>query len=84
MKIISPTCLIFVANYVLNFSQYSGDTFILTPRYTNENFSEILGKGDYFPVNGQVLIDAYADDMVEAQLKGRSKFVIIGSIRRVG
>lgn len=81
IKIINSTCLVFKANYTLNFLQYSGSILILFPRYTNEDFYKLQNEENYVPINGQVLIDNYTEDMTETELKEKSKFVIIGSIQ---
>lgn len=81
IKIINSTCLVFKANYTLNFLQHSGNIFVLFPRYTGEDFYELQNGGNYITVNGKVLIESYTEDMTETQLKEKSKFVIIGCIR---
>lgn len=81
IRILSATCLIFKANYILNFKGVSGNLFVLYPRHTKNDFNDLKNGADYVTVNGNILLEEYNENMDENYLKGNSKFVIIGSIR---
>lgn len=81
IKILSATCLIFKANYILNFKGISSNFFVLYPRHLVNNFDDLTNGTDYITINGNILPEEYDEKMDEIYLKERSKFVIIGSIR---
>ena len=81
LKIISTTCLVFRANYLLDFDGVKGDKFILSPRYLGSNFYDLDNGLKLVTVNGALLMKEYDDSLDEEKLKDNSKFVIIGSIR---
>lgn len=81
IKMVSSTCLIFKANYVLDFRDSSGEIFVLLPRYANENFNDIKGSNRYVPINALLLTTGDESEMTEDQLEVEGKFVIIGDIR---
>lgn len=81
IKILSATCLIFKANYVLDFKGVTGNFFVLYPRHSENDFDDLKNGKDYVTVNGNILTKEYNESMDENCLKEHSKFVIIGSIR---
>lgn len=81
IKILSSTCLIFKANYVLNFKGHLGDVFVLYPRHLESDFSDLESKKDYITINGNMLIANFEESMGEKELKEKSEFVLVGSIR---
>jgi hypothetical protein len=81
VRILSATCLIFKANYILNFKGVTGSFFVLYPRHAESDFDDLKNGNDYVTVNGNILPEEYNENMGEDYLKANSKFVIIGSIR---
>lgn len=81
IKVLSSTCLIFKANYILDFKGVIGDVFIVYPRYSENDFNDLKNGNNYVVINGNILSDEYNENMDEGYLKQNSKFVIIGSIR---
>ncbi|MFT3751289.1 MAG: hypothetical protein QM768_23460 [Agriterribacter sp.] len=81
IKILSATCLIFKANYILDFNGISSNLFVLYPRHAESDFDDLKNGIDYVTVNGNILPMEYNENMNEDSLKENSKFVIIGSIR---
>lgn len=81
VKILSATCLIFKANYILDFKGVAGNFFVLYPRHAESNFDDLKNGEGYVTINGNVLTEEYNENMDEDYLKVNSKFVIIGSIR---
>jgi len=79
--ILSATCLIFKANYILDFKGVSSNLFVLYPRHAENNFDDLKNGADYVTINGNILLEEYHKNMTEIYLKENSKFVIIGSIR---
>ena len=82
LKILSATCLIFKANNILNLKGVSGIFFVLYPRHAESNFDDLKNGADFVTVNGNILLEEYNETMNEDYLKEKSKFVIIGSIRK--
>lgn len=82
LKIISTTCLIFKASYLLNIEGVKGDILVLTPRDLGGNFNELKNDVNYLTVNGGVLLMEYNLSINEEIAKDNSKFIIIGSIRK--
>jgi hypothetical protein len=81
VRILSATCLIFKANYILDFNGVLGNFFVLYPRYAKNNFNDLKNEVGYVTINGNILPEEYNESMNENYLKEISKFVIIGSIR---
>ncbi len=81
IKIISATCLIFKANYLLDFGGVLGNIFILYPRYTEDNFIELKNGVEYVAINGNLLVGDFDENENEEVLKEKSKFVLAGTIR---
>lgn len=81
VKILSATCLIFKANYVLDFKGHFGDIFILYPRHSESDFDNLKNETNYITINGNLLIGDFNESMSEKELKEKSEFVLIGSIR---
>jgi hypothetical protein len=81
IKILSATCIIFKANYILDFDGALGNFFILYPRHAESNFNDLKGGTGYVIINGNLLLEEYNENMDENYLKEQSKFVFIGSIR---
>jgi hypothetical protein len=81
IKILSATCLIFRANYILDFKGHLGDIFILYPRYSKSDFAGLENETNYVAINGNLLVGGFNESMTEEELKDRSAFVLIGSIR---
>jgi len=80
IRTISPTCLIFKANHIITFKGYSGDIFVLTPRYSKEDFKEFQ-TAPYITINGGLLNSNYDEEMSEDEFREKSNFFVIGSIR---
>jgi len=81
LKILNAKCLVFKANYVLNFKGNSGDSFVLYPRHTEGDFNDLINGANYVTINGNLLIGDFNENMNEEVLKEKSEFVLIGSIR---
>lgn len=81
IKVITNNCLIFRANYILNFGQFTGDLFVLYPRNNESNFDDLQSETCSVTVNGNVLLGSLDDNASEFDLKQNSKFVLIGSLR---
>lgn len=81
IKILSVTCLVFKANYVLAINGISSNLFVLYPRHAESDFDDLKNGVDYVTINGSILPREYNENMDEDFLKENSKFVIIGSIR---
>jgi hypothetical protein len=79
LNIKSNKCLVFKSNYNLKFDNVSGDILILFPRYKENNFSDMKRRID---INGGLLLETYIENFSEKELENKSKFVIIGSIRK--
>lgn len=75
----SNQCLIFKASHNLKFDDVESDILILTPRYQDNDFSDLLNES--IVVNGSLLFKDYGA-LGEKELQENAKFVIIGSIRR--
>ena len=82
IKILSASCLIFKANYVLDFNGHLGDLFILYPRHSENDFADLKNETNYVTINGNLLIGGFDENMSEKELKEKSDFVLIGSIRK--
>ena len=61
LKISSTTCLIFKANYSLNFNGCQGDTLILFPRNKENNFLHLTDNKEYVVINGFLLLKDYSE-----------------------
>lgn len=81
IKILSATCLIFKANYLLDFGGVSGNIFVLYPRYAESNFIELKNGVEYVAINGNLLVEDFNENENEEILKEKSKFVLAGTIR---
>lgn len=81
IKVLSATCLIFKANYILDFNGIASNLFVLYPRHAESDFDDLKNGIDYVTINGNILPMEYNESMNEDFLKENSKFVIIGSIR---
>jgi hypothetical protein len=82
LKIISATCLIFKANYLLNIGGVKGDVLVLTPRDLDGSFYELKNDFDYLTVNGGLLLVEYDENYNEKIVKDNSKFIIVGGVRK--
>lgn len=80
VRILSATCLIFKANYILEFKGVTGNYFVLYPRHSESDFDDLRAGNDYVTINGYILPQEYSENMNEDYLKDKSKFVLIGSI----
>lgn len=78
ISILNSYLLIFKANYILNFDGVSGDILILSPRFKDENFEDIIAKD--IDVNGALFLDDDNDGIKKHRLKENCKFVLIGTI----
>ena len=65
----------------MNFDDVRGDILILTPRYREHDFSDLIS--GMVVINGGVLLEEYNENLDEEKLKERMKFKIIGSIREI-
>jgi len=81
VKILSATCLVFKANYILDFDGTLGNFFVLYPRHAESNFNKLKDGMGYVTINGNILLEKYDENMNENYLKEQSKFVTVGSIR---
>ncbi|TKC60287.1 hypothetical protein FBD94_15390 [Pedobacter hiemivivus] len=81
IKILSATCIIFKANYLLDFEGVSGDIFVLYPRYAEKNFIELKNGVESVAINGNLLIGDFDENENEEILREKSKFVLAGTIR---
>ncbi len=82
VKILSAWCLLFKADYILDFNGVSGRVLVLYPRHADSNFDDLQKDKEYLAVNGNLLTEEYNEYMSEDYLKEKSKFVIIGGIRK--
>lgn len=78
LSIINRCLLVFKANYILNFYGVNGDTFILSPRFKDDNFDNIETKE--VDVNGGLLLDDYNEIVQTSLLKDNCRFVLIGTL----
>jgi hypothetical protein len=77
---LSPTCLIYKANYNLNFDGYEGDILVLSPRLAYGNFYDMENKDKFVDVNGSLSTTDIEDIISETEIKKYTKFVLIGEI----
>ncbi|MCR8640340.1 hypothetical protein [Leptospira interrogans] len=83
LKKISPTCLVFKTNYLLEYEGSKSNILILSPRHYDSNFDDLNKEGDLVTINGGILFNKYSDNLTENELKNTAKFFVIGSIRLV-
>jgi len=79
IRVLSSKCLLFRANYTLDFDGVSGDILILSPRFNDGNFENIVT--EEIDVNGGLFLGDYEKKIEESKLKENSKFVLIGSLK---
>lgn len=77
----SNKCIVFKSNHYLEFDNSVSCILILTPRYKENDFSD-LTKGPVV-VNGGIFPGKYDEKLGENELKQNMKYGIIGSIRKV-
>lgn len=80
LSVKSNRCLVFKSNYNLIIGKYQGNVLVLTPRYKDEEISEL--QNELVVVNGSLLLKEYSAELSERELQEYSRFVIIGSIRK--
>jgi hypothetical protein len=80
LSIKSNQCIVFKSNCYLQFDEVKGNILILTPRHYGYDFSKF--QDEIIVFNGSILLREYNEQLSENELRGSSKFVIIGSIRK--
>lgn len=79
LSIKNNKCLVFKSNYDLYFGEIKGNILILTPRYEGIDFSNLDNERLVF--NGSILLGEYNNQLTESELFGKSKLVIVGSMK---
>jgi hypothetical protein len=80
LSIKSSQCIVFRSNNYLQFDDVKGNILILTQRHYGYDFSNF--KNEIIAFNGGVLLGEYNEELSESQLREKTKFVIIGSMRK--
>lgn len=78
LLVVNSSLLIFKSDHILNFDGVTGDTLILSPRFKNGNFENIINKE--IAVNGGLFLGDYTEELDKSKLKENCKFVIIGAV----
>lgn len=78
---LSPTCIVFKANYTVELQGVEGDILVLFPRHYGSDFDDFNKGKNFVTVNGCLLLTNLENNPNEQTLKEKSKFVIIGSLR---
>lgn len=81
IKTVSATCLVFKANYNLEFGEVSGQILILYPRYADSNFNDLKTGSNYITINGNLFHGECNPNTDEQTLMSNSKLAIIGGIK---
>jgi len=82
MKIINNDCVIFKSDSDIKIDEVEGNIFVLLSRYFNNHFSSINNEQFWSIGGGILLLDSY-EGMDKNQLEQNSKYVIIGSLRKL-
>lgn len=83
LKELSPTCIVFKTNHILNFEGFEGDILVLSPRHYESDFKDLNKGKESVTINGGLLLQEYKDNLSEQDLRSNLKFVIIGSLQKL-
>jgi hypothetical protein len=81
LNIKSNQCIVFKSNYYLQFDEIKGNILILTSRHYGVDFSNF--NDERLAFNGSVLLIEYNEQLNENELLKNTKFVIIGSVKKI-